>query len=270
MRVAVLDDGFYWHDPGIDLLNVHYLSHRLPREGLHHAYPGGARPRAPAYRFGQIAPFVALRAPAGKPLGFDEDYGGIVQGQPPRPEQKRLEAWEALLGGCATYDHLDFTFTTDDPTGAAAGAIPTGLPRAWLDGRALRRQFSYVVAYANSLDLETLRPDLLMVQQTPWNVGAVAARTTGATGNGGGGRPIVAVYLADLRRVEEGFGSTALGGRLSLGGLPPGSSFAVRALDPKTGEWQDLPGVAASDWGEVRREVPAFHEDVLLHLAPAE
>jgi hypothetical protein len=263
VRVAALDDGFYRHDPQVDLLNVHYLSQRLPREGLHHAYPGGARPRAPAYRFGQIAPFVALRAAAGQPIGFDEDYSGIVHGQPPRPAQKRMEAWESLLGGCATYDHLDFTFTTDDPTGAAAGAIPGGLPREWLDGRALRRQFSHVAAYAAGLDLAALWPDLLLVQQAPWQVGAVAARTANT---GGGAREQVLIYLADLRRMEDGFGSSALGGPLLVGGGPPGARYAVRALDPKSGAWSGLPAVAAGGRGDLRLDVPPYWEDVLLHL----
>ena len=161
LPVGVLDDGYYRHNAEVDLLNFHYISHRLPREGLHHQYPGGARPKAPAYRFGHIAPFVALRAPAGKAIGFDEDFAGIVHGQPPRPAQKRMEAWESLLGGCATYDHLDFTFTTDDPTGAGAGTPPAGIPRDWLDGRELRRRFGAVAALAADLDLITLRPDLL-------------------------------------------------------------------------------------------------------------
>lgn len=265
VRVDLLDDGFYRRDPRIDLLNVHYISHRLPREGLHLAYPGGARPRGPAYRFGHIAPFVALRAAAGKAIGFDEDYAGIVDRQPPLPAQKRLEAWEALLAGCATYDHLDFTFTTDDPTGAAAGSIPPGLPRAWLDGRPLRRQLSYLAAGAAELDLASLRPDPLAVLRAPRGTGAVVARAP----HHAGGAAALAAYLADLRRAEGGFGSTPLGGTLWLGGLPPGAPFAPRAMDPKTGRWTGLPP-ATADWrGELRVDVPAFTEDVLVHFAAA-
>ncbi|MGH2354626.1 MAG: hypothetical protein ACRDJN_23705 [Chloroflexota bacterium] len=262
-RIGLLDDGFYRHDPQVDLLNIHYLSHRRPREGLHHAYPGGARPRAPAYRFGQIAPFVALRAASGKPIGFDEDYSGVVGGQPLRPEQKRLEAWESLLGGCATYDHLDFTFTTDDPTGAASGHLPAGVSRERFDGRALRRQLAHVAAYASELDLATLRPDLLAVQQAPRNVGAVAARAVGPPGPT---NVALVVYLADLRQVEADFGDTALAGALHLGGVPEAARYAVRALNPQSGRWTDLPDTSTGADGRLAVEVPAFREDLLLHL----
>jgi hypothetical protein len=264
VRVDLLDDGYYRHDPQVDLLNVHYLSHRLPREGLHLAYPGGARPRSPAYRFGHIAPFVALRAGAGKAIGFDEDYAGLVERQPPRPAQKRLEAWEALLGGCATYDHLDFTFTTDDPTGAGAGVVPPGLPPAWLDGRPLRRQFSHLAACAAELDLVSMRPDLLAVQRAPRGTGALVSRGTDLSGRPGA----LVAYLADLRRTEGGFGSTPLGGALALGGLPAGAFYRLRGLDPRAGTWTALPDVAADARGDLRVEVPAFAEDVLLHLVP--
>ena len=258
LPVGVLDDGYYRHNAEVDLLNFHYISHRLPREGLHHQYPGGARPKAPAYRFGHIAPFVALRAPAGKAIGFDEDFAGIVHGQPPRPAQKRMEAWESLLGGCATYDHLDFTFTTDDPTGAGAGTPPAGIPRDWLDGRELRRRFGAVAALAADLDLITLRPDLLAVQQAPWNVGTVAARAVRW------GREALIVYLADLRRAEEAYGGTALAGRLALGGGRRGARYALRALDPKTGAWSDLQPLEADRWGGLRLDVPPFREDLLV------
>lgn len=260
VRIGMLDEGFYYRDPQIDLVNIHYISHRLPREGLHHAYPGGARPRFPAYRFGQIATFLALRAAARKPIGFDEDYAGIVHAQPPRTAQKRMEAWESLLSGCATYDHLDFTFTPDDPTGSGKGTLPAGLPREWLDGRPLRRQFAHVAAYAADLDLAALHPDLLAVQQAPRNVGAVAARI------GVPGRQTIAVYAADLRLFGGGFGETALGGTLCVGGAPPGARCAVRALDPQTGVWTSLPPAAADSAGTVRLAVPPFREDVLLHL----
>jgi hypothetical protein len=259
VRIDLLDDGFYRHDPQVDLLNVHYLSHRLPREGLHLAYPGGARPRSPAYRFGHIVPFVALRAGAGKAIGFDEDYSGIVDRQPPRPAQNRLEAWEALLAGCATYDHLDFTFTTDDPTGAGAGAIPRGLPRAWLDGRELRRQLGHLAAFAGTLDLAALRPAPLLVQRTPHNAGAVAARVSGAAAQ-------ATVYLADSRPQEAGFGSATLRGLLCLGGLAPGPRFAVRALDPRSGAWTALPAMDADAGGGLRLQIPPFREDLLLHF----
>ncbi len=95
--IAVLDDGYYHRDPEIDFINVHYISHRAPREGLSHDYAGGARPRHQrSYRFGQLTTFTTLRA-AGKPIGFNEDYAGFVSNQPPKPTQARMEAWESLL-----------------------------------------------------------------------------------------------------------------------------------------------------------------------------
>jgi hypothetical protein len=268
VRIGMLDDAFYYGDPQIDLVNIHYISHRLPREGLHHAYPGGARPRFPAYRFGQIASFLSLRTSARKAIGFDEDYSGVVSGQPPRTAQKRMEAWESLLAGCATYDHLDFTFTPDDPTGSGSGAVPPGIPREWLDGRTLRRQLSHVAAYAQELDIATLQPDLLAVQQTPQYAGAVAARVAGLDGgpSGSSGDRLV-VYLADLRQADLGFGEGALGGPLCLGGATAGACYAARTLDPQSGAWTGLEAPDASTQGDLRIELPPFSQDVLLELA---
>jgi hypothetical protein len=257
-RVGLLDDVYYLHDPQVDLLNIHYISHRLPREGLHHAYPGGARPRGPAYRPGHIATFMALRSPAGKAIGFNEDWNGIVHHQTPRPVQARLEAWESLLAGCATYDHLDYTFTTDDPTGAARGVIPAGMPAAWFDGRPLRRQLSHVAAVAAGLDLGTLEHDLLLVRGAPPQTVAVSARV-------GDGASLL-IYLADTRRAEAGFGGSPVSGALRLGGVAAGSAWGVRSLTPADGGWTALPAVHATVAGEVCLEVPPFREDVLLQL----
>jgi hypothetical protein len=268
VQIALLDDGFYRRDPAVDLLNVHYLSHRQPREGLHVAYAGGARPRHPAsYRFGNLTAFLALRASAGKAIGFDEDFAGIVSqqaggalGQVPRPAQARMEAWEALLAGCATYDHLDLTFTTDDPTGAAGGSIPSGLQREWLDGRMLRRQLSYVAGAAADLDLARTRLDALAVQQEPSGIGTLVART-------GDDQQDLVLYLADTRRFDGGYGSTPVRGTLSLGAPGDGARYSVRALDPQTGAWSERPEVLADSSGDLRLEVPAFRQDLLLRLS---
>ena len=262
IRAGLLDDGFYRHDPEVDLLNVHYISHRLPREGLLLAYPGGTQPRAPAYRPGHVATFLALRAAARTAIGFAEDYSGFVHRQVPHPAQARMEAWESLLAGCATYDHLDFTFTSDDPTGAALGVAPEGLPQEWFDGRAMRRQLSFVAEFAASLDLTTLRHDLLLFQQVPVNTVGIGARA-------GGGSESLIVYLADSRRADAGFGSSPLGGTLRLVGVRPGSVWTVRALDPRSGEWIDLPGVTAAGTGDFKVDVAPFQEDLLLLFALA-
>jgi hypothetical protein len=179
----------------------------------------------------------------------------------PRPAQNRLEAWESLLGGCAAYDHLDFTFTPDDPSGSGEGPLPHEMPRAWFDGRPLRRQFSYLSAYASELDLAALEPSLLTIQRAPASAGAVAMRTTDSR--------VVVVYLADLRPFDAGFGASAVGGALDLGGLLAAARYAPRALDPKTGEWTELPEASTTSRGSLRVEVPAFREDALLHLEAA-
>ena len=262
VQIAMLDDGFYRRDPAIDLVNVHYISHRLAREGLHLAYAGGARPRHPAaYRFGNMSTFMALRAPAAKAIGFDEDYGGIVSRQAPRPTQSRMQAWESLLTGCATYDHLDFTFTTDDPTGSAAGRVPSGLPRAWFDGRTQRRHLSYVAGAAADLDLARARLDVLAVLQAPRDVGAVVARI-------GDNAQELVVYLADGRRFDGQHGSSALSGTINLGGVGGAERYSLRTLDPQTGVWTELPDVLVDSSGDLCVEVPAFREDLLLRLGP--
>jgi hypothetical protein len=268
VQIALLDDGFYRRDPAIDLLNVHYLSHRQPREGLHVAYAGGARPRHPAsYRFGNMTTFMALRATAAKAIGFDEDFAGIVSqqaggglGQVPRPAQARMEAWEALLTGCAAYDHLDLTFTTDDPTGAAGGSIPSGLQRMWLDGRMLRRRLSYVAEVGSDLDLAHTRLDALAVRQEPPGIGTLVART-------GDDEQDLVVYLADTRLFDGGFGSTPVSGTVTLGGPGGAARYVGRALDPQTGAWSELPDILVDSSGDLCLEVLPFREDLLLRLS---
>jgi hypothetical protein len=255
---VTLDDGFYWYDPNVDVINVHYMSQREPRAALQHVFYGSWS-RETFYRFGNVASFVAARWAAPKAIGFDETYTGIPDGLGPRPAQNRMEAWESLLGGCAVYDHLDFSFTPDDPTGSGAGSIPPGVPLGWLDGRTLRRHLGYVARYAAALDLGTLRPDPLAVIEAPPGIGAVACQSMGRHG------PVVSVYLADMRRFEAGYGTTPLGGALWLAGLPPATPFGVWSLDPRTGEWTSLPPSPAAP-GEVRIDLPCFTEDLLVHV----
>ncbi|MGH2370579.1 MAG: hypothetical protein ACRDI2_20575, partial [Chloroflexota bacterium] len=97
----------------------------------------------------------------------------------------------------------------------------------------------------------------------PRNVGAVAARAVGPPGPT---NVALVVYLADLRQVEAGFGDTALAGALHLGGVPEAARYAVRALNPQSGRWTDLPDTSTGADGRLAVEVPAFREDLLLHL----
>ena len=216
--ISVLDDGYYQRDPEIDFVNVHYISHRAPQEGLSHDYAGGARPRhRRSYRFGRLTAFTILRS-AGKPIGFNEDYSGYIDGLPPRPVQARQEAWESLLAGCVAYDHLDRTFTPDDPIGSAAGATPGGLPREWSDGRPLRRQLGHVLTVAAATDLATLRPDPLAVAHAP-----------PGTGSGRGAHPRVGAHNAvRLPRRPPSVRRRPRGGRRRREARPRGAASAVR------------------------------------------
>ena len=256
-RLVRLDDGFYLGDPRYDLLNVHYISQRQPRGEMLQAFRGGTR-FPEAYRFGSIATFVGSRA-GRKPIGFDEDYTGIVGDMPVLPMLNRMEAWESLLAGCSTYDHLDLSFTPDDPSGAGSGSAPPGVPGEWLDGRALRRQLGHVADYAAELDLETLTPDLPAVALTPVGAGAVAARSGEA-----GTR--LSLYLADLRPLQAGYGTTPLGGVAVVAGLSPSGAYRLRVFDPRTGAWRALGSATADPGGLLRFEVLPFREDVLVDL----
>lgn len=257
-RTFTLDDGFYRFDSSIDILNVHYMSAREPRAGLQHVYSGGAR--NPIYRFGSIASFVALRQPLTTPISYDEDFTGMVHGEPPRPAQNRMEAWESFVGGCAAYDHLDFTFTPDDPTGSGQGYCPPGMARRWFDGRPLRAQLGYLAAYANSLDLTTFRSDPRTIQMMPVGVGGIAAHSDGDE------YQVFSIYLADLRSFGRGFGSPVPPGVAYVGSSQPSKPYAVRSLNPRTGEWTDLRPTTTDIGGNVRLDVPEFREDLLIHL----
>ena len=273
-RETLLDDGFYRHDPQIDLINVHYMGQRPPRAGLTQIFPTGRWFRIPHVP-GSIAAFIALRGAAGKAVGFDEDSTNFGADDLPHYTKNRMEAWEAFVGGCATYDHLDFTFSAMDPTGSGAGH-PEGPVHAWLDGSTLRRQLGYLIRYAAQLDLAALRPDLLALQHVTPGIGAavstVAAQVTGSVDGPAsaaghqGARMVLVTYAWDARPFGGGFGAGPATGIVRLGWAQPGDRYGAKVLSPSAGEWRDLAPVTADDAGALVVTLPPFHEDLVLHL----
>jgi hypothetical protein len=254
---AHLDDELYLAEPEVDVINVHYVSQRVTVDGVIERFTDGAKD-PDTYRFGNVAAFVAARSPLRKPVCFDEDYTGIAFGLAPRPAQNRLEAWESLVGGCAAYDHLDFTFTPADPTGRGADPRAADVPAWWFDGRPLRRHLSHLASFAASLDLASLTPDRLASERLPAGTDACIARDVSGS--------LVAVVV-DRRAINAGFGATDLSGTVELRAAPS-TRYQIGALSPCTGDWTALGEAAASLGGTLRVDVPPFREDVVLHAVP--
>src|SRR5262249_20801785 len=67
----------------------------------------------------------------------------------------RTDAWEFLLAGGSTYDHLDYSFTAAHPDGTAEVHEPT--PGG--GGPALRRQLKILKEFVDSFDFVRMAPD---------------------------------------------------------------------------------------------------------------
>ena len=138
-RYLDIGDVQYFKDPRVDIINYHYLSRRSPGKDWTVYYP-----QKPAEgNAGNIWAFVRSRAQFDKPISFDENYAGVINGTPDNWQRNRLEAWETMLSGGVAFDHLDWSFTPQDPKGA--GSAPIGDGRK-LDGRPLRAQLAALAA----------------------------------------------------------------------------------------------------------------------------
>ena len=184
---------------------------------------------------------------------FDEDFAGFFHHRPPRPFQNRMEAWETLLSGGTGYDHLDMTFTPDDPEGRGKCRLSKGLPQEWFDGRKLRDQLQYLATLLQSLDLAAMHPQPELVKSTPIHTKAVVFAHQNHFR--------YLVYLGDCRSLESEFGEKIYAGKLEVRKLK--SNYQARWIDPKTGK---LLRETMIEQGTTCLNSPSFREDLLLDL----
>jgi len=241
-RYLDIGDVQYFNDPRVDIINYHYLSRRSPGKKSSVYYP--ANPREG--RIGNIWSFVRSRAYLDKPVSFDENYAGIINGAPDNWDRNRIEAWETILSGGAVFDHLDWSFTPQDSAGA--GNAPIGDGRK-LDGRTLRAQLGALAALWRESGPEKMLPDYELVVSAPPQSAAFASRRTD-------GKRYV-VYVADRRANAEGFGD-ALRGEIALR-LPKGR-YRLRILHSGAVTWTAA-GIVTASSRETKVALPKFRRD---------
>jgi len=238
------EDGSYFENPDIDIINYHYISRKKVAQRLHFFNP----PNKEAYA-GLIWHFLRQRDQFHKPIVFDETYSGIVRGAPERYAINRAEAWEMLLSGGAGYNNLDWSFTQADETGS--GKVPIGDGRI-LDGRCLREWFCIFRRLLDRYDLTTLVPAIGLLPETIPGYGYAAATD-------GEGRYIL--YFVDERLYRlEPCEPRNLAISLDL----PSGRYAAQVFDPKTGISVTLPMIQSD--GTAMLEIPSFAEDVAVLL----
>ena len=154
-----------------------------------------------------------------------------------------------MLAGGAGYNNLDWSFATDDESGA--GAVPIGDGRR-LDGRCLREWLFILHRVLDEFEQASLVPAVGVLPDTVPGYGYAALTD-------GGGRHVL--YFADesLYR-QEVCEMVALEVEVELA---PGR-YEVRTVDPKTGVREELPALQSE--GTAILEIPAFAEDVAVLL----
>ena len=158
-----------------------------------------------------------------------------------------MEAWETLLSGGAGYDHLDWSFTPGDPTGA--GKSPIGDGRR-LASRPLRKQLGELAALWREAGPARMQPDDRLLVSTPPNTMAFASSRDD--------RKLHVVYMADTRANKAGFGAP-LSGKLTL----RMAKGAYRARSLSCTGLQDKVTVSADT---VTMVLPEFRHDCAIVL----
>jgi hypothetical protein len=231
-------------DPLIDVLNIHYISRKTPGRGLAVLDRDPAKP-------GCVRAYMRARRHVRQPIVFDENDAGIVGGDPPFWERNRMEAWETILSGCAGFNHLDWSFTPGDPTGAGLQPIADGRR---LDGRRLRAQLGVLAKLWRDCGPDHMTPDEDLVASTPPSSLSFASSREDRT--------LHVIYIADRRADQEGFGGL-LGGDVALRLSQP--RYALRMLVSGSVSWADADHVAPAG-GKLQIRLPEFRHDCVLVL----
>ncbi|HVX11071.1 MAG TPA: cellulase family glycosylhydrolase [Pirellulales bacterium] len=149
----------------------------------------------------------------------------------------RSEGWEFLLAGGAVYDNLDYSFTTEQESGAARPDAPGG------GGRVLREQLGVLKRFVESFDLVMMRPDRSVLTGLPDKVSAQVLANPGKE---------YALYLRGGASVEFAL-------RL------PAGKYRLEWLHPSSGKTEGQRQLTAGT-EPVRLIAPAYNEDIALAI----
>jgi hypothetical protein len=231
-------------DTEAPLPNKHLIAQGFPNSG---AAIAGLNPHISVLNFHGTAPeAVRLNHQLNRVIALDETGGSD------RSDGKyRTEGWEFLMAGGGVYDHLDFSFTTSRPDGAAV-PLPEGTPGG--GGPELRRQLRILKEFIERFDFVRMAPHDEIIR---------GHHVTGAeNGARPAGKPVVRV-LAEPGKAYAVYVSRGTEATLELE-LPAGN-YAAEWVNTKTG------GIEKSEAfdhaaGNKSLQSPAYSDDIALRL----
>ena len=153
----------------------------------------------------------------------------------------RKEAWELILAGGGLYNNLDYSFTTEHPTGTFQ--YPANQPGG--GSVALRRQLSYLKQFIESMDFVALKPDI-----------------TACTGGIPEGQKS---YLLSEPGKQYAFYLMG-GGQVRPEFYLQAGNYHVEWLNPVSGVKTTAPEIVHSG-GRITLQSPAFVEDIALKIS---
>ncbi len=182
---------------------------------------------------------VSLNYHLNLPLGDNETGFRGING-----DIYRIEAWRFILAGGALFNHLDYSFTTDNEDGTYV--VQKGEPGG--GSRELRHQFRLLAGFMNSLNFINMKP----VTDETVKIDVTGADINGLVEDG----KVWALYLStkDTTRI-----STVL--EINL----PDGSYELKWLDTKTGdETSESHNSHNSGWLQVKS--PEYLHDIALKI----
>lgn len=181
-------------------------------------------------------------------VGFDETpgIGGVL------PFERRREAWAFLMSGGATYDNLDPSFATDDPTGSGMIVQPDGK----FDGREVRAQLGILKSFMDGIDFVHMAPRPFFLRwEKPGNDEVYCLENPG-------NELVLYIKAGNKDAGPRKFVMDLVGGPQT--GLPAGE-WSGYWLQPRTGERTPIPAFEHQR-GPRSMATPEFAEDLALWL----
>ena len=191
---------------------------------------------------------VAVNYGLNKAIGYDETgFDGTADAT------YRVQAWDFLVAGGATYDHLDYSFVAgqEDGTFQYPATQPGG------GSPELRRQFRILKDFLESLDFVRMRPDNSVIR------GGLPDGASGRVLAESGAQYAIYIHHGKLVKGAKPQYQVDAGRKtatLSLN-LPPGT-YQTEWVDTKTGAVAKRESISGS--GEVTS--PPYGEDIALRL----